>query len=48
MEKLLVLEEKPRVVKTQKAQNICEYWGGVGKLICWYNPRRQNVIDLTF
>ena len=33
---------------SQKAQNICEYWGGVGKLISWYNPRRQNVIDLTF
>ena len=33
---------------SQKAQNICENWGEVGKLISWYNPRRQNVIDLTF
>ena len=33
---------------SQKTQNIGEYWGGVGKLISWYNPRRQNVIDLAF
>ena len=33
---------------SQKTQNIGEYWGGVRKLISWYNPRKQNVVDLAF
>ena len=26
------------------SQNICEYWGGVGKLAGWCNPRCQKIV----
>ena len=26
------------------SQNICEYWGGVGKLAGWCNPRWQKIV----
>ena len=26
------------------SQNICEYWGGVGKLAAWCNPRWQKLV----
>ena len=26
------------------SQNICEYWGGVGKLAGWCNPRWQKLV----